>query len=297
MRIGFVGLGAMGRGLAGRLAAAGHEVRAWNRTPPSPGALSAGIAVVPALSDLAKSEVIVSMLAHDGAVREVFLEERLLETLARDAIHVNMATVSVELARDLAARHKARGLFYVAAPVLGRPDAAAEGRLQLLVAGPDAAMARLEGLWAVLGQCVWRFGDQPESANAAKIASNLALACAIEAMGEATLLAEAHGVAAGPYLEMLTATLFASPALKMYGTLMAEKRFQPAAFRLTLGLKDVNLALAAGAEASLPLAFASVMRDQFLDCVAHGEGDWDWLAVVNAGRRHGKRSGPAGAGP
>ena len=290
MRIGFVGLGAMGRGLAGRLAKAGHEVRAWNRTPPAPGLLEAGIAVAPALSDLAASEVLVSMLAHDNAVRAVFLEKGLLEALPAGAIHVNMATISVELARELGDRHAARGLFYVAAPVLGRPDAAAEGRLQLLVAGPDAAIARLEGLWTVLGQRVWRFGDRPESANGAKIASNLALACAIEAMGEAAVLAGAYGVAAGPYLEMLTATLFASPAFKMYGTLIAEDRFEPAGFRLTLGLKDVNLALAAGAEASTPLAFASVMRDQFLDCLAHGEGDYDWSAVVNAGRRRAGRA-------
>ena len=111
MRIGFVGLGAMGRGLAGRLAKAGHEVRAWNRTPPAPGLLEAGIAVAPALSDLAASEVVVSMLAHDNAVRAVFLEKGLLEVLPAGAIHVNMATISVELARELGDRHAARGLF------------------------------------------------------------------------------------------------------------------------------------------------------------------------------------------
>ena len=290
MRIGFVGLGAMGRGLAGRLAKAGHEVRAWNRTPPAPHLLGAGIAMAPALSDLATSEVVVSMLAHDDAVRAVFIERGLLQALPAGAIHVNMATISVKLARELDDRHAALGLFYVAAPVLGRPDAAAEGRLQLLVAGPEAAIARLDGLWAVLGQHVWRFGDRPESANGAKIASNLALACAIEAMGEAAMLAGAYGVPAGPYLEMLTATLFASPAFRMYGTLIAEDRFEPAGFRLALGLKDVNLALAAGAEVSTPLAFASVLRDQFLDGLAHGEGDHDWSAVVKAGRRHAGRA-------
>ena len=155
MRIGFVGLGAMGRGLAGRLAKAGHEVRAWNRTPPPPDLPGAGVTVVPALSDLAASEVVVSMLAHDGAVREVFLEGGLLETLPAGAVHVNMATVSVVLARELADRHVARGLAYVAAPVLGRPDAAAEGRLHLLVAGPDAAVARLEG-HGVQAPIFWR---------------------------------------------------------------------------------------------------------------------------------------------
>ncbi len=290
MRIGFVGLGAMGRGLAGRLARAGHAVRAWNRSPRSPDAVPDGVVLAPKLADLADSEVLISMLAHDAAVREVFLEGGLLDTLAPGAIHVNMATVSVELARDLFGRHDACGVAYVACPVLGRPDAAAEGRLHLLVAGPAGAVARLEGLLAILGQRAWRFGERPESANAAKIATNLALACAIEAMGEAAGLAGAYGVEAGPYLDMLTQTLFSSPAFKLYGALIAEDRFKPPGFRLALGLKDVTLALAAGAEAAMPLPFGAVLRDHFLDCVAHGEADSDWSALVMAGRRHAGRA-------
>ena len=290
MRVGVLGLGAMGRGLAGRLAGAGYDVRAWNRTPPAPGSLAVGVTVVPALSDLADAEVVVSMLAHDDAVREVLVDQGLLAALPAGAIHVNMATISVAGARRFAADHAARAVSYVAAPVLGRPEAAAAGRLQILVAGPDGAIARLAGLWSVLGQRVWRFGERPEGANAAKIAANLALACAIEAMGEAAALAEAHGLAAGATLEMLTETLFAAPAFKLYGTLIAEQRFEPAGFRLSLGLKDINLALAAGAEAALPLAFASALREQFLDCVAHGEQDRDWSAVVRATHRRGGRT-------
>ncbi len=290
MRIGFVGLGAMGRGLAGRLAGAGHTVRAWSRSARSRDLIPEGVVVVPKPLDLADSEVLISMLAHDGAVRAVFLAEGLLAALAPGTIHINMATVSVDLARDLAKLHEARGAAYVASPVLGRPDAAAEGRLHLLVAGPAAAITRLEELWAVLGQRVWRFGERPESANAVKIATNLTLACAIEAMGEAAGLAGAYGVEAGPYLDMLTQTLFSSPAFKLYGALIAEDRFEPPGFRLALGLKDVNLALEAGAEAAMPLPFGAVLRDRFLDCVAHGEEGRDWCALVMAGRRQAGRA-------
>ncbi len=290
MRIGFVGLGAMGRGLAGRLVGAGHAVRAWNRSPQPGVAVPEGVAIARQLLDLADNEVVISMLAHDAAVREVFLEGGLLQALAPGTIHVNMATVSVALVRDLVRRHDARGVAYVACPVLGRPEAAAEGGLHLLVAGPTAAISRLDGLLVVLGQRVWGFGERPESANAVKIATNLALACAIEAMGEAAGLAGAYGVEAGSYLDMLTQTLFASPAFKLYGSLIAEDRFEPPGFRLALGLKDVNLALAAGAEAAMPLPFGAVLRDHFLDCVAHGEADSDWSALVMAGRRHAGRA-------
>ena len=290
MRIGFVGLGAMGRGLAGRLVGAGHAVRAWNRSPQPGVAVPEGVAIARQLLDLADNEVVISMLAHDAAVREVFLEGGLLQALAPGTIHVNMATVSVALVRDLVRRHDARGVAYVACPVLGRPEAAAEGGLHLLVAGPTAAISRLDGLLVVLGQRVWGFGERPESANAVKIATNLALACAIEAMGEAAGLAGAYGVEAGPYLDMLTQTLFSSPAFKLYGALIAEDRFKPPGFRLALGLKDVTLALAAGAEAAMPLPFGAVLRDHFLDCVAHGEADSDWSALVMAGRRHAGRA-------
>ncbi len=280
----------MGRGLAGRLAGGGHAVRAWNRSAPSPDVIPEGVVMVPELSDLADSEVLISMLAHDAAVRAVFLTEGLLEGLTPGAIHINMATVSVACARELHSRHEARGVAYIACPVLGRPDAAAEGRLHLLLAGPAAAIARLEALWGRLGQRAWRFGERPESANAVKIATNLALACAIEVMGEASGLAGAYGVDAGPYLDMLTQTLFSSPAFKLYGALIAEDRFEPPGFRLALGLKDVNLALEAGAEAAMPLPLGGLLRDRFLDCVAHGEAESDWCALVMAGRRQAGRA-------
>ncbi len=286
MFVGFVGLGGMGSAMASRLVGAGHRVRVWNRSPEKVQALvKQGAEAAAAVGDLADAEVIVSMLAEDDVVREVFLRGGLLAKLRKDTIHVNMATVSVALVRELVALHQERGVVYIAAPVLGRPDAAAAGKLNILVAGPGEAIGVVQPLFDVLGQKTWRFGERPEQANAVKIAANLTLACAIEAMGEAAQLVKSHEVAPGDFLEMLTGSLFACPAYKTYSSMIAEERFSPAGFKARLGLKDVRLALSAGEAARVPLPFASVVRDNFLDSLAHGEGDEDWSVIARVAQR------------
>jgi 3-hydroxyisobutyrate dehydrogenase-like beta-hydroxyacid dehydrogenase len=286
MFVGFVGLGGMGSAMAARLVGAGHRVRVWNRSAEKAQALvKQGAEAAAALADLAEADVIVSMLSEDDVVREIFLRDGLLAKLRRGTTHVNMATVSVALVRELAAMHQERSVVYVAAPVLGRPDAAAAGKLNILVAGPSEAIEAVQPLFEVLGQKTWRFGERPEQANAVKIAANLMLACAIEAMGEAAQLVKSHEVAPGDFLEMLAGSLFACPVYKTYGSMIAEERFSPAGFKARLGLKDVRLALSAGEAARVPLPFASVVRDNFLDCLAHGEGDEDWSVIARVARR------------
>ena len=289
MKVGFIGLGAMGSAMASNLVAAGHTVTVWNRTEAATEPLaSLGARVAKTPDRAAQGEVLCSMLANDRAVREVFLDSGLLDAMDPGTLHVNHATISVALAQELAAEHARRGLAYVAAPVFGRPDMAAAARLNILAAGAPAAIDRARPLLEAMGSRVWPQGDAPERANVAKIAGNFMLAAAIESMAEATALTRAHGVSAADFLEVMTNTLFAAPAYQGYGKLIAEQRFKPAGFSLPLGLKDVELALTAGSAARVPLPFAGVLRDSLLEALAAGDAELDWsaLALVAARRAH-----------
>jgi len=289
MKVGFIGLGAMGSAMASNLVAAGYALTVWNRSePPTLPLASLGAKVALTPERAVQGEVVHSMLANDQAVREVFLDSGLLDAMDRGTVHVNHATISVALARTLAAEHAARGLDYIAAPVFGRPDAAAAAKLEMLVSGAPAAVERVRPLLQAMAHRLWPMGEAPERASVAKIAGNFMLACAIESMAEASTLARAHGVSAADFLEVMTSTLFAAPAYQGYGKLIAEQRFKPAGFALPLGLKDVGLALAASEAERVPLPFAGVLRDSLLQALAAGDADRDWaaLAEVAAQRAH-----------
>ena len=292
MDVGFIGLGAMGSAMAANLVKAGHTVRVWNRSRGPVDAL-AREGAVPATSarDAFRGDAVISMLADDAAVRAVVLDEQLLDGAPAGLVHVNMATISVALARELAALHQARGVAYIAAPVFGRPDAAAAGKLQIVAAGDPAAVARVQPLFDVMGQATSRIGEEPHRANVTKLAGNFMIVSAIEAMAEASAMAKGHGVAERDLLDVLTNAVFAVPIYKNYGALIAEQRFDPPGFKLKLGLKDVRLALAAGEAASAPMPFASLVRDNLLDAVAHGDAERDWSALARVAMRRAGRDG------
>jgi 3-hydroxyisobutyrate dehydrogenase-like beta-hydroxyacid dehydrogenase len=285
MDVGFIGLGAMGRAMADNLIKAGHGVRAWNRSPAPLEALvrSGAKRVEPGE---AFAGPVISMLADDTALRELLIGQRLLETAPPGTLHINMATISVELARFLTEEHERRGLEYVAAPVFGRPEAAAARQLHIVAAGADAALDRAQPLLDAMGQRTWRVGSEPAQANAVKLAGNFMIASAIETMAEAAVLVERFGVKPADMLNVLTNTLFAAPVYKNYGAMIAERRYEPAAFRLALGLKDVRLVQQAADTARAPMPYASVLRDHLLEAVALGDGDLDWAALAEVARRH-----------
>ncbi|CAI0750508.1 2-hydroxy-3-oxopropionate reductase [Serratia liquefaciens] len=286
MKIGFAGLGGMGSAMAANLLQAGYGVKVWNRSPQAAQPLvSAGAVQARQPEELAEVDVLITMLANDAATEQVVVESGLLQQLRAGAIHINMATVSVALAKRLALLHAERNVGYIAAPVLGRVDVAAAGKLNILAAGDPLLLAKVQPLFEVLGQQTWHFGDEPEQANIVKIAANFTLASAIEAMAEGSALVRNYGVSGADYLHMLTSTLFASPAYKGYGGLIAEEKFEPAGFKLSLGMKDVGLALEAGANSHTPMPFASVLKDNFLDAVAQGDADLDWSALAKVAAR------------
>jgi 3-hydroxyisobutyrate dehydrogenase-like beta-hydroxyacid dehydrogenase len=227
----------------------------------------------------------VSMLANDAATRAVIVEQGVLDAAHPGLIHINLATVSVALAKELAELHRQRKIGYVAAPVFGRPDAAAAGKLNVVVAGDPATVAKAQPILDAIGQKTWPVGDQPENANVVKIAGNFMIASAIETMGEAVALTRSHGVKAGAFLDILTNTLFAAPAYKVYGGLIAAEKYQPAGFAAPLALKDVRLALSAADENNVPMPFANVLRDSLMELIATGGADDDWVAMARVAAR------------
>jgi 3-hydroxyisobutyrate dehydrogenase-like beta-hydroxyacid dehydrogenase len=294
MEIGFIGLGNMGSAIAGRLLEAGHRLRVWNRSPePARHLAQRGAQVAATAEEAFRGEIVFSMLSDDQVTRAVLVDSGVLarSTAAATRIHVNMATISVALADELAQRHGERGIGYVAAPVLGRPDVAAAGKLTVLAAGPRATVDSVQPLLeGTVGQKLWRFGERASQANVVKLAVNFMLAAAIESMGEAAALTAGYGVEPRELFELIGQSLFPGPVYQGYGRLIAEGRFEPAGFRARLGLKDVRLALAAAEAVSTPMPVGSLIRDSMLEALARGEGEKEFGVVLGraAMRRAGK---------
>jgi len=293
MRIGFIGLGSMGAGMAGNLVKGGHEVTVWNRSADAARPLAEQGATVADSAAAAASgaEVLHSMLANDAAVRDVILHGGVLDALPKGAVHVNHATISIALARELVEAHERRGLGYVSAPVFGRPAVAAAGGLNVVAAGKPHAMATVLPLLELLGSKVWPMGDDPIRASIVKIGGNFLIGAAIESMAEASALTRAHGVSAKDFLEVMGGSLFSSPVYTIYGGLIAEEKYSPAGFKMSLGFKDIGLARSAAEAERVPMPFASVLHDTLLDAIGAGDGELDWagLARVAAARAHLKR--------
>lgn len=292
MRIGFIGLGNMGSAMAGRLLEAGHALTVWNRSPePARRLAERGAKIGATAEDAFRGDVAISMLSDDQVTRAVLVDSGVLARATPEfiRIHINMATISAALGDELAARHRDRGIGYVAAPVLGRPDVAAVGKVTVLAAGAAPALAAVQPLLETLGQKVWRFGEQPSQANVVKLAVNFMLAAAIESMGEAAALTAAYGVEARDLFELIGQSLFPGPVYQGYGRLIAEGRLEPAGFKARLGLKDVRLALAAAEAAMTPMPVGSLIRDAMLEALARGEGDKEFGVVL--GRTAMRRAG------
>lgn len=286
MDIGFIGLGHMGKAIAANLIKGGHKLTVWNRSPgPTQDLAATGAQAAGELGDALAGEVVFSMLADDKALRSQLIESGALAAAPKSLLHVNLATISVALAEELTELHGNFGQGYVAAPVFGRPDAAAAAKLNIVAAGPTALLDRLQPLFDLIGQKTWRMGEEPRRANAVKLAGNFMIGAAIEAMAEASALAAGYGVPAADLLDLLTSTLFAAPVYKSYGGLIAADRYEPAAFKLHLGLKDLRLALAAGEQANIPLPMASLVRDHLISAVALGDGEQDFAALAKIAQR------------
>ncbi len=281
MKVGFIGLGQMGSAMAVNLVKAGHEVTVYNRSRDKAEALAGeGAKVAGTVAEACDGEAVFTMLAHDDALSAVVHGDGgVLASLGKGAVHISASTISVAMSERLTKDHATKGQRFVAAPVFGRPEAAAAAKLFVAAAGAPDAIQTVTPLFEAIGQRTFVLGEEPKAANLVKLSGNFLIASVIESLGEAMALVEKGGVDRHAYLDLLTSTLFNAPVYKTYGGLIADRKFKPAGFTAPLGQKDIRLALAAGEALNVPLPLASLLRDRFLTLLAHGGEELDWSAV------------------
>lgn len=288
MQVGFIGLGHMGQAMARNLLKAGHRVVAYNRTRSKAEALAAeGVEVADRPDQCCRGEVVITMLSDDAAVEAVvFGDAGILASLAPGRAHISMSTISVQLSDRLTEAHTNAGQIYLAAPVFGRPEAAEAAKLFIIVAGHEGPIARYRPLFDTMGQRFFTVAQKPSAANLVKLSGNFLIASMLESLGETVALARKAGIDVNRYIDILTNSLFTAPVYRTYGSMIAGEHYEPAGFRLSLGLKDIRLALAAAEAEAAPMPVASLIRDHFIEAVAQGDGDADWAALARVAARH-----------
>jgi len=283
MKVGFLGLGSMGRAMARNLIKAGHSLTVYNKTHSRAqelASLGAKVAHTPgqAASD---AEAIITMVADDAAIEAIVLgHNAALEALPAGAVHVAMSTMSVAISRRLVAAHRERKQHFVSAPVFGRPDAAEAAKLVIAAAGPADQIARCQPLFDAMGQKTYVVGDDPPAAKLVKVTGNFLITVVIESLGESIALIKKSGVDPHKFLDVMLGSLFAAPVYRTYGPMVAADNFEPVGFRMALGMKDNRLVLAAAEDLAVPLPLASLIRDRMLAATAQGMADADWAAIA-----------------
>jgi 3-hydroxyisobutyrate dehydrogenase-like beta-hydroxyacid dehydrogenase len=288
MKVGFIGLGKMGSAMARNLIKAGHALVLYNRTRSRAEELQPlGATVAGTPGGAAGVEALITMLADDRAVEDaMFGPGQAIQALPAGALHIGMSTISVALSRRLAEAHRERQQHYVAAPVFGRPEAAAAGKLFIVAAGSGQQIEGCQVLLDAMGQKTFVVGEEPSAANLTKLAGNFLISTTIESLAEAFSLVRKSGVDPHKFLEVLTGSLFSAPVVINYGGMIAANHFEPVGFKLPLGLKDNRLVLAAAEEAAVPMPMASLVHDRFVAAIAQGLGDSDWSAIARISFRN-----------
>ena len=267
--------------MAGRLLEAGYNLTVYNRSAERMHDLVAkGARGAKTVAEACEADVVFTMLANDAALENTTRGAGgIIAHLQPGAVHISCSTVSVSVAAQLAQEHAEKQQIFISSPVFGRPDAAAAGKLFLILGGNAEKITGLQALFDIIGQCSYHVSDAPEKANLVKLSGNFLIAAAIESLGEAMALVEKGGIDRHQYLELLTSSIFNVPIYKNYGAMIAERRFEPAGFAAELGQKDLRLAMAAADALKVPLPFAGILRDRFLALAAHGSEQMDWSAI------------------
>jgi 3-hydroxyisobutyrate dehydrogenase-like beta-hydroxyacid dehydrogenase len=285
-KIGFIGLGNLGAPIALNLIDSGHTLYVYNRTASKAAPFAAkGAIVCDSIAGLAKQcDIVFTIVSDDAALKEICEGGKgLLNHLGKESIHVSMSTILPQTAAELAMLHQQHEQHYLASPVFGRPEAAAEKKLNFTISGKEEIRKQLTPLLKDAGGLnVWDFGDNISAANTVKLCGNFLIASALEAIGESINLAGKSGVDTRQMWNMLSQTLFNAPVYVNYSNIILQKKFEPAAFSMKLGLKDMNLVLQQAASASQPMPLASLIQNNMEQMVNNGKGNIDWSAVSTA---------------
>ncbi len=291
MKVGFIGLGRMGQGMAGRILAAGHDLLVCDPVPGQTTTLEDGgaIAAESPAAVTSDRDVVISMLPSDAALAAILNDASgLIKNMPGSCIHMAMGTHGVPAINHANDAHKAAGQTFIACPVLGRPDLAAEGLIKLVPGGPRNAVDKVRPLFDILGQQVIDAGDDPQAATAVKVANNFVLGCAIETMGEALALVEKLGVDPSLFLDVMVQGLFSAPAYEVYGKMIVDEAWDTIGATAVIGLKDADLALEAAEAADMPLPSTHIWREHLQKAIEQGEGSLDWAVMA---REQARRSG------
>jgi 3-hydroxyisobutyrate dehydrogenase-like beta-hydroxyacid dehydrogenase len=283
MRIGFIGLGNMGAAIAANLVKAHHAVTVWNRSPAKAQPLIELGAVLAASAREAAAErdAVITMLADDAALEAILGgDEGLLAGLEEGGLHISMSTIAVATAERVSEAHHSRKQRFMCAPVFGRPEAAAAGKLFIVAAGDPADVAVAGPVFSAAGQRVFSIGSKPSAASLVKLCGNFMILSAIESLAEAMTLAEKGGVAKAQLLEVLTGSLFNAPVFHNYGKILVDGKFKPAGFAAPLGLKDMRLAGQSAEKLRVPMPLLSLLRDHLLQTIAVEGEDIDWSGIA-----------------
>jgi 3-hydroxyisobutyrate dehydrogenase-like beta-hydroxyacid dehydrogenase len=284
--IGFIGLGNMGVNMAKNLIEAGYHLRVYNRTTSKYKELD-NASITPCKTPAEAADgvhAVITMLSEDGVLKETVLgEDGILKKLPKNSIHISMSTISPGTASQLAKHHEDAGSFYVAAPVFGRPEAAAAKKLFICTSGDQRSKEIAKPILENLGQGITDFGENPGGANVVKIARNFMIMASLEIMAEAFTLAEKNGLDSLKVAEFFGSTLFNAPIYQNYGRLIANKQYEPVGFKSKLGYKDARLAFNLSQQSETPMPVATVVHNRLLTAVAKGWGETDWVEGVGRG--------------
>jgi 3-hydroxyisobutyrate dehydrogenase-like beta-hydroxyacid dehydrogenase len=291
MDIGLVGTGPMGLGigmsLLRELAPQGHSITVYNRTAAKAAPLvKAGARLAKTPAEAAAGDVVLSIVADDAAIAMLTLaDDGILAGLKREAVHVGMSTVTVDMADRLVVAHETAKRRYVSGPVMGRPEAAATGDIFIAAAGAPADITRLKPVFDAIAKGTFVIGENPVQANLMKLDMNHLVHCVVEGLAEFFALAEKGGVSPNVAREFLIGTAFNAPIYQRFSSLILEKKFAPGSASARLAFKDNRAIIAAGEKFGAPLPFASILHDRLVSLIAQGDGDIDYTAISRLARR------------